>query len=1017
MKKTFILALLSCLALFANAQGKKGVLYLTTPADYQVISISQNGLWACGTYTTDGETVYGFRWNLSTGKIDLLEQGTSAFTVSNNGVVAGSFFSNDVLDSGASIEVPGVYDGSWSMLELPNELGAWATAITPDGHYVTGTDENYVSYIWKNGQIEHTANVLGIVPEANGTFLSYAITDDGSKIGGWAYYSDDNRNPGYWDTADKQFHELNPGVPGSPWQQVRKFSHDGKSLLYWGGYVVDPEHEDLGYGIKAIYDMTTKKSTLIYPNIDDPFNFDLFDMGDKGSVVGYIATPEGLEYGIIYADGKTQYIEDYLTAKGVDFSGLNMYPADNGRHMIARAMTLSADEKTFGLVYYDKSGEMKSLVVALDKDLSKTPPVCVEANQVPGLFVSEITWNQPLGDMDSFKGYNVYRNGNKINSEIITDTKYYDKDLAAGTYKYTVTAVYEDGESDMSETATIKINARENQNARNLLVRQKGYKSAFAIWNEPSTNYVENNYFSNGEYELDGFGGGDISFESGTLYSAEQMSLYQDYRLVGVSFYPGSPQGSWIINIYRHNDGVLTLVKSIPVTQTLDYGTKNTVKFAQPLAFKAGQDLLIGIQSNVIESSYNVQQIFLGCLKQGYTDLIRKVGEEDFYSINAASQSGAYDFAWGTSAIFAPTNTSTDLDEIDHYNVYIDGQKAAETKGLTFESKDIAAGDHILSLQTVYTDARESKLLSEEFSVSENDKALKITPEVRVNMSDITAQWESPKDNDKTTLGYCSNMPSALCPSTTANVTEIMARVDFTPTELRSYEGYTIESVNFYPLSNSCFEIQIYEGGVDLAVIPVEEFTIGQWNTVKLDEPITIKAGQTYNYVVVAYDCPVGESPLGMDASGGSKTTYSSLIKAGGEDGWYTISDETGNDGNWMMRANIVAPNSDEFTVSNYDIYLDGAKVKTQKDTQFSYSFADTDGTHKIRVDAVYPDLDKTIQGTNVSFKLGTTTAIEDIAINRPTLSDKVIFNISGQRVNNDFKGFKISKGKKYFAR
>lgn len=45
-------------------------------------------------------------------------------------------------------------------------------------------------------------------------------------------------------------------------------------------------------------------------------------------------------------------------------------------------------------------------------------------------------------------GYNIYRDGNKINSYVLTNTYYDDNGLANGTYNYTVTAVYDEGESN-----------------------------------------------------------------------------------------------------------------------------------------------------------------------------------------------------------------------------------------------------------------------------------------------------------------------------------------------------------------------------------------------------------------------------------------------------------------------------------------------------------------------------------------------------------------------------------------
>lgn len=47
-----------------------------------------------------------------------------------------------------------------------------------------------------------------------------------------------------------------------------------------------------------------------------------------------------------------------------------------------------------------------------------------------------------------FLGYKVYRNGTALNSSPLTNTFYDDNGLAAGTYNYTVTAMYDEGESD-----------------------------------------------------------------------------------------------------------------------------------------------------------------------------------------------------------------------------------------------------------------------------------------------------------------------------------------------------------------------------------------------------------------------------------------------------------------------------------------------------------------------------------------------------------------------------------------
>jgi hypothetical protein len=54
-------------------------------------------------------------------------------------------------------------------------------------------------------------------------------------------------------------------------------------------------------------------------------------------------------------------------------------------------------------------------------------------------------------------GYNVYRDGSKINSEPVEMTEYMDEDLPIGNVDYYVTAVYTGGESDGSNIVTVVI--------------------------------------------------------------------------------------------------------------------------------------------------------------------------------------------------------------------------------------------------------------------------------------------------------------------------------------------------------------------------------------------------------------------------------------------------------------------------------------------------------------------------------------------------------------------------------
>ena len=79
------------------------------------------------------------------------------------------------------------------------------------------------------------------------------------------------------------------------------------------------------------------------------------------------------------------------------------------------------------------------------------PPSMLLAQAVDNLI--QLSWNQP--SMGSPSGYNIYRNGEKINEGApVAENIYYDADIEGFTiYTYTLTAVYDHGESMHSNKA------------------------------------------------------------------------------------------------------------------------------------------------------------------------------------------------------------------------------------------------------------------------------------------------------------------------------------------------------------------------------------------------------------------------------------------------------------------------------------------------------------------------------------------------------------------------------------
>ncbi|MBM3404382.1 MAG: T9SS type A sorting domain-containing protein [Bacteroidetes bacterium] len=68
-----------------------------------------------------------------------------------------------------------------------------------------------------------------------------------------------------------------------------------------------------------------------------------------------------------------------------------------------------------------------------------------------------LTWEGPVVGGSTFTGYNVYRNGTKINTTPVDTVYFEDFDLATGTYNYTITALTQDGESEPCDPVYVTI--------------------------------------------------------------------------------------------------------------------------------------------------------------------------------------------------------------------------------------------------------------------------------------------------------------------------------------------------------------------------------------------------------------------------------------------------------------------------------------------------------------------------------------------------------------------------------
>lgn len=982
MKKTKVLLASLVLGTSAWAQTALPPFVMTTPNEYRIIAASPNGKWACGVYADYGDERYGFLWNLESGEIELLNPSNPslAYSVSNDGVVVGVFADNTFRSNGASVNLAGYWaNHKWNRLEMPDNsvTAAGASSISPDGHYITGhieKDGAYLGYVWKDGKIYYALQAK------NNISMPYAISPDGQMAAGWV--QDDNRMACFWN-ADGSYTALS-GYE-SPWSSGRMFSPDGKSLLYYGGW----EEVDGQWGVGAIYNIATGNKTVVMPK-DDEANFDFFDISDKGTVVG-----ENGDRAFIWQNSEPYYAEDYLKERGINLGDYHVFvdPDASDYYQLTRTSSVSADDNVMGFQYYnddkDEDGNysisMQSMVVKFNQVRTGLCPVSIGAKQLSGLSDVKVSW-LPNVAAEGITGYNVYRDGVKVNTALVDADVYVDKNVANGEHKYTVTAVYGTAESAKSVEASVNVATKGLSVPDGLFAQQHSYNSAYLEWNAPYTNYSSLNYFDANDANVQtwGLGVADLSYETAIRFDKEELDAYAGQKITSVGFYPMEQQGGWKINLYTYDaSGALKRFYTQNVTQQLNYGTRNVVALDTPQDLPQG-DLLVALEVAVNKESSSINAYDYGRAKDGYTDLLRLTSEPDFYSLGQLFQSQNYlnEATWIIDATLAPASADLNKDAVKNYNVYADGKLMATPTTLSCLLPSLSEGEHSLGVSAVYNDGSESDVNTTALNIVNDESQLKPVQVVSIEStspSAINASWEKPSTHDYVDLQYSyGDAAESSIKGPQSNNYNLMAGAIYPAKTFRGRDGYQITKARFYPLSDASFTVMVYKNDQLISSTDVYDYTVGKWNEVTLDAPIEVDSKSTYQLVIDCYDVTPNTAPIAIDKNnpvGG----YSDIYSLDGSS-WNPMS-TSGMYGNWMIGLVLENTSVEDLAIKGYDVALDGVKKNASLLTtnSFAYDFGKADSDeHTVKIDVYYDVKPECVAGNVVRFNLGVSSGINE---------------------------------------
>ena len=1018
MKKKVYIALLSSLLATSGMKAQTSSpkpLVLIGPVEYYIQGISQNGVWAYGTYLTSSNASYAFRWNLKNNKIELLSAGNSTskpYGISNDGSVPGSRKDNTIVPNGAYVESGEYYkDGQWNRLPNPitgkddlyeSDLGLRLHGISPDGHYLGGTSMFNDVIVWKDGVMDWTS-------KSGYTCVASCVSPDGQMLGGWSYDPTglQQRLPMLWKKGQDPIWLKHAPIGGnSVFNTCYQFTSNGKWLLYWGGYSEDADNP---YKAKlyALYDLEKGETVEIPCMTDNVTRMNYFSINSNGTCLGKEAgryftgktdadgNPEiavqDSTYLVIYKDGKVQKLPEYLESKGVDFKAIKdfmTFDTEGGT-------CISDDERIFSLRYADTLGYVHSMVVMLDQNMTSRPPVQVEVQRITGVNGILVTWEKPLANDEAVKSYNVYRDGQLVGNVQAGTFRYVDGTVQTGhKYEYTVKAVYADTESEASDVAAVDYTAVQPNAPVNLFARQVREANGLFQWDAPKSNLTVKNYYDDAD-QVVGFGANDLSFEVAINIPADEVAYYKDQKLTSVNFYPMSPQQKWVLNIYTKDpvNGELAQIYTQPITQQLNYGKPNRVELDTPLSLPEGKNVYVAIAvyPTVNNVGYNVIGEVNGKTKPGYSDLLRSIEFEDpdfFSSYDESSAIISYSAdSWAIDAVFTPEGADPDIDKVTAYQVYVDGGQAGQTADKSFETSPLPEGKHTLGVAAVYSDGRISPVAETCLNVTENKDYYQPVQDVYAEPNGaqgVTAHWTMPKDNGTTYVSYAyGDFLKALAGHESLNY-NYRARAEYATEMFRGYEGYKITALRFYPCASSDFTLIFSAGNKVVAEIPVEEYTKFEWNDIPLPTPIEIQPGVDYALDVDCYDTETGGTPLAVD-NGVQINNVSNLVSTDDGDTYSNLDANNGTDGNWMIGLKLEANEERPLNIAGFNVVIDNKKVNDElvQGNSYDYTPARMDArSHRLRVDAVY-NVKGEVQGSVVifTFSAGGPEGINDATV------------------------------------
>lgn len=791
---------------------------------------SDNGRYGVIVVGISDDTMYSFLYDKLTGTITELGN-SSAVDVSDNGVVAGRFLDKSIKIEGQAIYSGGWWkDGEWHSLGLhPNHNnvdkissahGSAGNCITPDGRIVAGyafLGRKIVPCTWnlKTGEfIEYRTEFN----DQNGA-TPRGLSDDGLTMCGWSYMVGDISTgawlPCIW--KDKNTTITVPKeIAGSAAGFLRAMDSKGTKFGgHWGsnGIVIDIEGNSQLLG----YDK--------WRGMSDPNN-----MYKQGIMAGT---------GIWTEENGLMSFDKFM----VDIWGLEY---DHTAHGGFGIQTISDDGKTFSGVVYTATMQHVPFMITLEGYPLPVAVKNVNVSLTEGTQTVRVTWEKPVYNGYPINGYNVYRNGVKINNKLIKDKmEFADAEAPLGINGYHVTAEYAFDEtfteSPAGMIARVEVIDPNGCFSPKGLVADVVYNKTVNInWGVPRPNYDKGGESEKATPVVRGYN----LYKNGVKVNTELLKSRSYSEVIVV---PGSDPVQYAYEVDAEFENACTSAKSMPVNVTI----------------------------NPIGTCTSVRNLKVEALR------------------------GSAVISWSS-----PASPSPGVKAIG-YNLYRNGTKLNSNllTDLTYTDANLQVGVYEYQVDVFFNNSCES---SKSTPVTVDLKSFNPTlPVTYVNITTSAGNkanitWGTPEFGDFKTVRWYNGAVQFLAGRQEGG--ELWIACLWDEKDLDNYFDYTLTDVEFYSAYNVPHTFYIYVDDQLKSTQVLNNVNANEFNIARLDTPVLIERGKKLKIAYKITNAP-GQYIVGADVDK-SVDGKGNLMSEDGVN-WYNASKD-GMVGNWAITGRLV---------------------------------------------------------------------------------------------------------------